>query len=291
MDKQRVAAYCRVSTMLEVQQDSLRLQREWFEHKYEARVDVRLVKVYMDDKSGTCIDERPGFCAMLEACRAGEIDVIVTKSVSRFSRNMADFLQVIRELRQLGIAVEFEQEGFNTMNVCSEMILSVLAAVSQEEVNTISRNLSWAVRRRDASGNPNYRVSYGYRKDRCTGKWRIHEPEAVQVRAAFRMAADGKSYSEMVQELTQMEKINLTGANWTQRRLHYVLTNEHYIGDVLTQKTCVPDYLRHHRVRNRGMVDQYYLQEHHPAIVDRQTFSRVQSYISRGLLHSKRRCA
>ena len=291
MNKQRVAAYCRVSTVLEVQEDSLQTQQEWFRHRYQADETVELVGIYADDRSGTSIGARPAFCAMLEDCRAGKIDLVVTKSVSRFSRNMADFLQVIRELRQLGIAVEFEREGFNTMNIHGEMILSVLAAVSQEEVNAISRSLRWAVRRRDASGRPNYRASYGYRKDAHTGKWRIHEQEAAYVRTAFRMAACGKTYAEISARLSEMEKMNPTGANWNQRRLHYVLTNEHYIGDVLTQKTCVPDYLNHRRVRNRGMVDQYYLRDHHAPIIDRQTFRRVQACISEGLLHSRRRCA
>ena len=291
MNKQRIAAYCRVSTALEIQQDSLNTQQEWFKYKYENNPAAELVGVYTDDRSGTSIGARPGFCALLEDCRAGKIDRIVTKSVTRFSRNMADFLRVTRELKQLGIAVEFEKEGFNTMDAQGELLLCVLAAVSQEEVSAISRSLRWAIRKRDASGRPNYRVSYGYRRDGEAGGWRIHEAEAAKVRMAFFMAARGNSYAQIAARLAEMEKANPTGANWTQRRLHYVLTNEHYVGDVLTQKTCVPDYLNHRRVRNRGMVDQYYLRDHHIPIIDRQTFCRVQLCIAEGRLHSGRRCA
>lgn len=291
MNKQRVAAYCRVSTTLEIQEDSLKTQQEWFQNKYKDNPNAELVGIYVDHTSGTSIGKRPGFCSMLADCRAGKIDVIVTKSISRFSRNMADFLQVIREVKQLGIAVDFEREGINTMNAQGEMILSVLAAISQEEINTISRSLTWAIRRRDASGNPNYRVSFGYRRDAGSGNWLIHEVEAMYVREAFRMAFCGKTYAEISARLVEMEKTKPTGAKWTQRRLHYVLTNEHYIGDILTQKTCMPDYLNHRRVRNRGIVDQYYLQDHHIPIIDRQTFRQVQTCISEGLLHSRRRSA
>ena len=289
MDKQRVAAYCRVSTALEVQQDSLKLQQEWFRYKYEAQADVHLVGIYTDERSGTRIDARPGFCAMLEDCRAGKIDRIVTKSVSRFSRNMADFLTVIGELRQLQIPVYFEREGISSMDAHGEMLLSVLAAISQEEVNAISSALIWSIRRRDAAGRPKYRVSYGFRREGHGEEWLIHEKEASRVRRAFCLAAEGRTYAELEEALCAMERRDPTGANWNQRRLHYVLTNVHYIGAVLTQKTYVPDYLNHRRVRNRGAVDQYYIRDHHPAIVDGDLFGEVNARIDAGLLRSNRR--
>lgn len=289
MNKCRVAAYCRVSSELEMQADSLAAQREWFEFKYSNTPDVDFVGVYVDDRSGTSVAQRPGFCEMLANCRSGGIDMIVTKSISRFSRNMEDFLKVICELRQLGIAVLFENEAINTMDACTEMLLSILAAICQEEVNAISNGLKWAIRRRDASGKPNYRVSYGYRRNRHSGEWMFHPREAERVRTAFRLAADGYTYAELESELRRLETSAPTGANWNQRRLHYVFTNIHYIGDVLTQKTYISDYLNHKRMRNTGKLDQYYLQDHHPAIVDRELFHLVNARIDAGLLRSGRR--
>lgn len=287
--RKRVAAYARVSTELDRQEDSLRMQQEWFAFMYGAIPDMQFVGIYTDERSGTSIARRPGFQRMLADCRAGKIDAIVCKSLSRFARNMGDFLTVIRELHELGIAVYFEKENLNTLMEQGEMFMSVLAAASQEEVNAISQSLTWAIRRRDSSGNPDYRVSYGYRKDAKTKSWYVYEPEAERVRMAFQLAAAGKCYAELEAILHELEARAPTGAHWKQRRLHYVLTNVHYIGDVLTQKTYVPDYLEHRRVRNIGAVDQYYLQDHHPAIVDRELFKIVNARIDRGLLRSNRR--
>lgn len=284
-NRRRVAAYCRVSTRLEAQEDSLRAQCEWFEYKYGAE----LAGAYFDDRSGTDVSHRPGLMALLAACEAGDVDMVVTKSVSRFSRNMADLLAIVRRLQALGIPLLFESEQINTMEAGGEMILSALAAVAQEEVNLISSNLAWSVRRRDAEGRPDYRVSYGYRKDADTRAWYVHEAEAERVRAAFRMAAEGARYRELSERMAELERAAPTGASWNQRRLHYVLTNVHYIGDVITQKTYIPDYLIHRRVRNRGALDRYYLQDHHPAIVSRELFASVGARIAAGMLRSERR--
>lgn len=289
MPKKRVAAYCRVSTEMEMQEDSLRLQQDWFLFAYANHPDMELVGVYADDRSGTDTESRPGLCRMLNDCADGKIDQIVVKSVSRLSRNMADFLSVVRLLARLRVAVIFEAEGLNTLEERGEMILSVLAAVAQEEVNALSRNLAWAVRQRDASGHPDYRVSYGFRKDEETRGWLICEQEAQRVRTAFQKAADGLTYRELSAYMGRLEADDPTGANWTHHRLHCIFTNIHYIGDILTQKTYVPDYLNHKRVRNLGALDRYYLQDHHPAIISRELFKQVNDRIAAGLLRSNRK--
>lgn len=157
------------------------------------------------------------------------------------------------------------------------MLMSVLAAASQEGVNAISQSLTWAICRRDSSGNPDYRVSYGYRKDAKTKSWYVYAPEAERVRMAFQLAAAGKCYAELEAILHELEVRALTGAHWKQRRLHYVLTNEKYRGDALLQKSYVADILTHRRVRNdQGERTRYYVKGNHRPLLDPLDFDRAQ---------------
>ena len=289
-NKKRVAIYCRVSTVLEEQENSYETQQEAYLRLIDSDPNLQLVGIYGDrGKTGTSIKLRPGFQRLIRDCEAGKIDMVMTKSISRFARNLSDCIATIRKLKDLCIPVIFEREGINTMDQLSELNLSILATMAQEEINSISQNLKWSLERRDSSGKPNYRVCYGYRRDEKTCEWLVCEPEARHVRRAFELAAEGWKNRDLLHMLNDMEHRENTGIVWKQPRLHRMLTNICYMGDVLTNKTYVPDYLSHKRMKNRGQRDQYYLEGHHEAIVSRELFREVNDMIRLRMLYSNPR--
>lgn len=276
---QRVAAYCRVSTLMEEQEDSYETQRAHYKRLIESNPKLTLVDVYGDHGiSGLSMKKRPEFQRMMQDCLDDKVDLVMTKSISRFARNLADCVNCVRQLRGKGIPVLFEKEGLNSMDPSSEMILSVLATLAQEESNSISQNLTWANNHRNASGCPSIAARYGYRKEKNQdGKrvWVIHEPEAERVRLAFDMAARGEKYRDILTALNDMEKNYGTDIQWNQPRLRFLLKSEVYIGDLLTNKYYTPDFIDSRCIKNKGERTQYYLEEHHAPIVDKETFERA----------------
>jgi DNA invertase Pin-like site-specific DNA recombinase len=270
----RVAAYCRVSTLQEEQDESYETQCEYFRSRIAADPTLTLVEVYGDHGiSGLSAAKRPEFMRMMDDCMEDKIDLIMTKSISRFARNLADCIESIRDLREKGIPVIFEKERLNTMDSGCEMMLSVLATLAQEESNAISRNIRWAHEQRNSQGKPVRRASYGYRRSGV--KWEIFEPESERVRLAFRMAGEGSTYREIIYALNRLEVGDNTNIVWSRGRVYRILTNEAYIGDILTNKTFKPDFLSRNSVINKGQRSQYYIEGHHEGIVDRDTFERV----------------
>ena len=176
----RVAAYCRVSTELEEQEGSYDTQMSYYREKIENAPDMELVGVYGDKgKSGLKAGRRPGLQQLLAVCREGKVDLIFTKSISRFARNMADCAELINQLRTQGVTVVFEKEGLRTDNRKSDLVLNILAALAQEESNSISQNMIRSHEQYVSEGRPNGRVTYGYR--RIDGKWKINPMEARRV--------------------------------------------------------------------------------------------------------------
>lgn len=279
----RVAAYCRVSTLQEEQTDSYELQCDYYRKRIDADPTMTLADVYGDHgRSGLSAAKRPEFQRMMNDCMAGKIDLIMSKSISRFARNLGDCLKCIRELRESGIPVIFEKEGLNTMDPGCEMLLSVLATLAQEESNNISQNIRWANEYRNAAGNPTRRVRYGYRKVKKDGitRWEIYEPEAERVRLAFKMTCDGYDYKDILHALNAVEARDKTEVQWTHGRVYRLLTSEVYIGDILTNKSYKPDLLAGKQVKNQGQRHQYYIEDHHAAIVDRDTFHHAGKIIA-----------
>jgi site-specific DNA recombinase len=275
---QRVAVYCRVSTLAESQEESFETQCAAYEKMISNDPKLLLVRVYGDRGiSGATMKHRPEFMQMMEDCEGGKIDLIMTKSISRFARNLADCMDTVRRLRELGISVLFEREGIDTMSGSGEMLLSVLASIAQEEINNMSQNIRWASERNNALGNPTTPARYGYRKKREGAKhiWVIHEPEARRVRYAFEKAEQGWKYYKIRQGLDAMEVTEGTGVKWTQARLYGMLRSENYIGDILTGKRFTPDYLQKRSLPNKGQRPQYYIEGHHEAIIDKELFRRV----------------
>ena len=288
MEPKRVAVYCRVSTLLDVQDSSFETQRDAYIQMIDGRDDLVLADVYGDHgRSGASINRRLEFQRMLRDCEDGKIDIVMTKSISRFARNLRDCLTTIDHLKQLGIPVLFEKEGINTMDNKSELLLNILAIIAEEESISIGQNMRWAYERRNAAGDPFHRAPYGYRRDRQTNRWHIHEGEARRVRYAFQSAGRGVCYQEIIKGLNEMEQEEDTGLVWENNRLTTLLRHEAYIGDVLTNKSYCP--ARHVQVANRGERDQYYIESHHEPVIDRETFDRVQELVKRKLLWTVRK--
>lgn len=289
----RAAAYCRVSTDLEIQEGSFELQKRYYKELLSARRDVELVRIYGDEGSGRSIRHRPEFSQMLSDCEAGQIDVIYTKSFSRFSRSLIDFVTVIRRLRELGIPVIFEKEGINSMDSQNELLMHILAIVAQEESKSIAENVKWSIEKRHSEGKPTGKVPYGYRRIDGNGHWSIEDGEADRVRLAFSRAESGACYQAIRAELDEIETREHTGISWSHNRsrLPLMLKNVAYIGDCITDNYYTAYNKDGHRYskRNRGERDQYLIEQHHEAIISREQFYKVQTMIRLGLLHSGRK--
>jgi len=277
----RVAAYCRVSTDKEIQQTSLDTQVETFKTLIASHPGWELVGVYADEGlSGTTAEKRVEFQRMIADCEAGKIDYIVTKSISRFARNTMDCLQYVRRLKELGVNVLFDENNLDTAGSSSEMLLSILAAVAQEESHSISENMKWGMRKRFAEGRPKWSRTFGYVKD-ADGNFQINEKEAVVVRRIFRMYAEGCSLPRIVGILNTEGIPSASGGRWWTKTVAEVLHNEKHVGDVVMQKCYTVDFLTHRKIRNdQTVVPSYKVKDHHEPIIDRKTFDMVQTIAS-----------
>ena len=284
VDRLRVAAYCRVSTELEEQEGSFETQVRHYREKIGQAPDMELVGIYGDrGKSGLKASRRPELQRLLRDCRAGKIDLILTKSISRFARSMADCMELIRRLREWKVTIFFEKEGLRTDDRKSDLVISILAAMAQEESHSISQNMIRSYEQHVSEGRPCGRIAYGYTRAE-DGAWKVNTAQAQRVRTAFRMAAEGRSYQEILTALNNMEMSEGTGTSWSQRRLKYMLRNVAYQGDYYSHGTvCLTPG---HQVVNRGYRDRYYIEEHHEPLVSRPLFERVQRMLDGGLLIS-----
>ncbi len=244
---------------------------------------MTLANVYGDrGGSGLTLKKRPEFRRMMRDCMDGKIDLILTKSVSRFARNLGDCVDATRLLRERGIPVLFEKEGMNSFDPGSELLLSVLAIMAQQEAHTLSESILWSLENRNASGRPTRIARYGYRRveNGKDGKvWRVCEPEAKRVRLAFRMAALGETCKSIRLALSDMEIGEGTGVRWQSARVRALLRSEVYVGDILTNKYFTADYLTKKVVRNDGQRQQYYLKEHHEPLVERAIYEKISQRI------------
>lgn len=280
MEKIRTAAYCRVSTDKETQDGSYELQESYFTDLIRSNPDMELVGVYGDKgKSGLGTAGRPGLQKLMEDCRAGKVDMIITKSISRFARNVSDCAEMIWELRSLGVNVFFEKENLNTDDKKCDLVINIFSAIAQEESNSISQNTIRSHEQYTLEGRPYGRIAFGYR-NAGDNRWEIDEEEAKKVRMAFHMAACGNKYQEILAALNSTE----TDYKWKQKRLKNMLTNPVYKGDYYSRGwVClVPGKL----VKNRDYRDRYYLKGHHKPVVSPKLFDAVQKILERGILIS-----
>ena len=284
VQKIRVAAYCRVSTEYEEQESSYEVQVEHYTNYIHSNPEWELAGVYADDGiSATNTAKRDAFNRMIEDCRAGKIDMILTKSISRFSRNTVDCLKYTRELKTLNIAVFFEKENINTLDAKGEVLMTIMAALAQQESESLSANVRLGIQFRNQEGKVrvNHNWFLGYTKDE-EGKLIIDPDQAEVVRRIYAEYLDGKSLLQIKRGLEADGVLNGAGhEKWYESNIKQILTNEKYIGDALLQKTCTVSILEKKRVKNDGALPKYYVEGCHEAIISRDIFLQVQSEMRR----------
>ena len=276
--KLRVAAYARVSSDSSDQLNSFANQVTYYNTLISGKDGWEMVDVYADPGiTGTSAAKRPDFQRMLSDCRKGKIDRILVKSISRFARNTKECLEIVRELKSIGVGVCFEEQNIDTSEVSGELLTAVFAAIAQKESESISQNMRWSYQHRMERGSylPNS-TAFGYKVE--GGRVVIDEEKAQIVRQMFQDYLNGANSLEIAARLNQEHILSKNGReeNWTSGIILYMLSNERYIGDSLWQKTYCTDALPSKHVRNHGEREQYYAEETHPAIIDRKTFNAVQ---------------
>lgn len=284
MRKMRVAAYCRVSTEEEEQQGSFETQKLYYTEKINSTSEWELAGIYADDGiSGIHTKKRDGFNQMIQDCKKKKIDLILTKSISRFARNTLDSIQYVRMLKAIGIAVIFEKENINTSTMNSEMILTVLSAFAQAESESISQNVARGKRMGFRQGKfpfP-YGQILGYRKG-LDGKPEVIPEEAEVIRMIFNSYLQGASLLTIKKKLEAGGVLTARGnKKWSSESVQRILQNEKYCGDVLLQKTFIEDVLTGVSKKNTGQLPQYYIENNHEGIVTKQMFREVQAEIAR----------
>ncbi len=284
VQKTRVAAYCRVSTEFEEQESSYEVQVEHYTAYIKSNPEWELFEVYADDGiSATNTAKREAFNRMIQDCRDGKVDLILTKSISRFSRNTVDCLKYTRELKGLNIAVFFEKENINTLDAKGEVLMTIMAALAQQESESLSANVRLGIQFRNQQGKVqvNHNRFLGYTKDE-DGKLVIVPEEAGIVRRIYAEYMDGRSFLQIKRGLETDGILNGAGnAKWHESNIKQILTNEKYIGDALLQKTYTVNTLEKKRVANNGLAPKYYVEGSHEAIIDKNVFLRVQAEIVR----------
>lgn len=280
----RVAAYCRVSTDDEEQKTSYEAQIGYYTEKINSNPEWQMAGIFADEGiSGTQAQKRPEFLKMIRLCRQRKIDVILTKSLSRFARNTVDSLGYIRELRALGIAVISEKENINTLTAESKMLITIMSCFAQAESESISKNVSWGVRQSFKNGNVpmQYARLLGYRKGH-DGNAEIISEEAEVVKEIYRCYLDGMSMNLIADRLDE-KGLTTKGGSSPYRKMvvQRILTNEKYTGDALLQKTYVTDCITKKMRKNNGELPMYLVKNHHEPIISRSDFNRVQEEMAR----------
>lgn len=288
--KLRVAAYCRVSTDSDEQATSYEAQVEHYTTFIQQNSEWEFAGIFADDGiSGTNTKKREEFNRMIEECMAGRIDMIITKSISRFARNTLDCLKYIRQLKDKNIPVFFEKENINTMDSKGEVLLTIMASLAQQESQSLSQNVKLGLQYRYQNGEVqvNHNRFLGYTKDE-DGHLIIDPAEAEVVKRIFYEYLEGASLAGIGQGLQADGILTAAGkAKWRPETLKKILKNEKYIGDALLQKTYTVDFLTKKRVKNNGIVPQYYVENSHEAIIPRDFYMQVQEeMVRRANLHS-----
>ncbi|MFZ7133223.1 MAG: recombinase family protein, partial [Eubacteriales bacterium] len=270
--KKRVCAYCRVSTDSREQQNSFSAQVEYYKTFIGKRDDWEYTGIFADEaKSGTQVKKRDEFLRMIKDCEDGKIDMIITKSVTRFARNTVDSIESIRKLKALGIGVYFEKEHINTLSEKSEQMITILSSLAQGEAESISTNNKWAVKKRFQDGT--FKLSdpaYGYTKDE-DGNLIIKEDEAKIVRRIFHEYLNGKGSYVIARHLKDDNIPTIRSAEeWQDSVVKAILQNPIYEGDLLLQKTYTTEVLPFERKTNKGELPQYFIENNHEPIITRE---------------------
>ena len=280
----RVAAYCRVSTEEEEQASSYEAQCQYYTDKIMSNKEWTMAGIFADEGiSGTSTKKRTEFLRMIRQCKQKKIDLILTKSIQRFARNTLDCINYTRILRQLGIGVLFEKENINSLPPDSEFMITMYGAIAQSESESISGNIRRGRQMHAKVGTlkvPCYRL-YGYEKD-TEGKFRVIPEQAEIVRELYKRYESGASLRNLQDWLEENQiKTVLGESKWTTTSIKSILTNEKYCGDVLLQKTFRTDVISKKVIKNIGQMAQYYMPDHHEAIVSREQYNAVKAEMAR----------
>ena len=282
--KLKVAAYCRVSTAQEKQENSYMSQIMYYSEQIKSNLEWHFVGVYADEGiTGTSTKNRNDFKKLIVDCNKGKIDLILTKSISRFARNTVDLLQTIRKLKENNIGVYFEKENINTLDATGEILITILSSLAQEESRNLSENIKWGIVRKFERGvvMVNHNRFMGYTKD-ARGDLVIVPEEAEIVRLIFRLFLQGKSSLGIKKELEKLKIKTATGQDiWHSTVIEKMLQNEKYMGHALLQKTYTVDYLTKKRIDNNGIVPQYYIKNSHEPIISEEIFYEVQGELKK----------
>ena len=275
LHKRKVAAYCRVSTLLEEQEDSFEFQKIYYMDVILSREDWEFAGIYSDEKSGTKAENRKGFQQLIKDALAGNIDYILCKSVSRFSRNMVDCKKYVQLLLGNGVNIYFEKENMDTSDPSCSMMFSFLSTVSQDESRSISDNVKWAYRERFKRGEYNLGNNRVLGYDSINGKL-VPNQDADIVQIIFTQFAAGKSLIDITNKLLKMGVVGRNGKPLTKEGIRYILFNETYVGDKLLQKRAPKNFLT--KQPEKGVIfESRYLVGDHEAIIDRDLWNAVQA--------------
>ena len=282
--KRKVAGYARVSKDIEEQATSYAAQVDYYTAYIKKNPEWEFAGIYTDEGiTATTTKKRNGFKQMITDALAGKIDLIITKSVSRFARNTVDSLTTVRELKENGIEIYFEKENIWTFDSKGELLITIMSSLAQEESRSISENVKWGKRRAFANGKGSlsFNTFLGYDRG-PNGEFVINEEQAATVRYIYEKFLEGFSAYRIAKDLTEMG-IKTPGGKekWANSSVLKILKNEKYKGDLLFQKTYIKDFLSHKSVRNNGEIPQYYIEDHHEAIIPKELFLQVQDEIAR----------
>lgn len=273
--KKRVAAYARVSSGKDAMLHSLSAQVSYYNDLIQKEDGWEFVGVYSDEAITGTKEDRAGFQQMLEDCHNGKIDMVLTKSISRFARNTVTLLETVRMLKALGVDVFFEEQNIHTVSADGELMLTILASYAQEESLSASENQKWRIRKGFERGEMmGLRFLYGYTIKK--GVVSINPAQAEIVREIFRRFNEGETMGSIAADLNERGIKRIRGGLWSQQRIRDVVTNEKYLGNALLQKTFVNNHLEKKQVKNRGELPQYYAEGTHEAIIDEATFAVAQ---------------
>lgn len=282
--KIRLAAYCRVSSEQDEQLNSFENQVTYYKSYIMSHPEYELAGIYADEGiSGTSTKKRDEFNKMIADCEAGAIDMVITKSISRFARNTQDCLNYSRKLKDLGIGIKFEKEQINTLDSTGELLFTILSSLAQDESRSISENCQWGIRSLFKRGVQKINTNrfYGYDSDE-NGKLIINEEQAKVVKWIFESYMEGVNPDVIVKILNEKGVQTCMGGNkWTCSQIKNILKNEKHMGDSILQKTYTPDYLTHKSVQNDGQLPKYHIKEDHEAIVSSELWQAVQMEMDR----------
>ena len=277
--RKRVAAYARVSSGKDAQLHSLSVQISYYNEYIGSRGDWQLVRIYADEAMTGTRDDRPQFQQLLSDCRAGKIDMVITKSVTRLARNTVTVLETARELKSLGIDIYFEKENIHTMGSDGELMLTLLATFAQEESWSASENQKWRIRKKFEQGLPTTCNILGYRLE--NGGFQILPEEAGIVRQIYADFLSGMGINAIAKKLRRMGMPTKRNSKWSKNSVYHILRQEKYTGCLLLQTTYRRDHISKKQMVNHGELPMYYVEDAHEAIIDKETFAQVQQELAR----------